>query len=175
MTSTSTHALRVAEASGRPEPTSESMRRTLAGYPTGVAVVAARIDGRIVGLSANSLVSVSLEPPLVSISFARTSTTWPLLRRASRWGISVLSENQEPVVDLLRRPAGQRFDGIDMDVRDDGHAFVHDSLAALIVTRRAEIDAGDHVLVLLEVHHLDRNTSLRPLVFFDSTTHQLSR
>nr|WP_298457618.1 flavin reductase family protein [uncultured Cellulomonas sp.] len=31
---------------------------------------------------------MSLNPPLVSISFARSSTTWPLLRRAQQWGIT---------------------------------------------------------------------------------------
>jgi flavin reductase (DIM6/NTAB) family NADH-FMN oxidoreductase RutF len=61
-----------------------TMRHTLAGFPTGIAVVAAQVDGKIVGISANSFTSVSLDPPLVSISFAHTSTSWPALRRAQR-------------------------------------------------------------------------------------------
>jgi flavin reductase (DIM6/NTAB) family NADH-FMN oxidoreductase RutF len=92
------------------------MRHTLAGYPTGIAVVAAEVDEVIVGLSANSFTSVSLDPPLVSVSFASTSTSWPVLRRAKRWGISVLGERAHDVLASLRRPARQRFEGL---ARDD--------------------------------------------------------
>jgi flavin reductase (DIM6/NTAB) family NADH-FMN oxidoreductase RutF len=50
-------------------------RRVLAGVPTGIAVVAAEVDGTIAGISANSFTSTSLDPPLVSVSFAHTSTS----------------------------------------------------------------------------------------------------
>jgi flavin reductase (DIM6/NTAB) family NADH-FMN oxidoreductase RutF len=33
---------------------------------------------------ANAFTSVSLDPPLVSLAFARTSPTWPLLQHAER-------------------------------------------------------------------------------------------
>jgi flavin reductase (DIM6/NTAB) family NADH-FMN oxidoreductase RutF len=66
--------------------TPQEMRHTLAGFATGLSVVAAEIDGRIVGMPANSLVSVSLDPPLVSLLFAHSSTTWPVLRDAGRLG-----------------------------------------------------------------------------------------
>ncbi|MBF4567210.1 flavin reductase family protein [Plantibacter sp. VKM Ac-2880] len=146
----------------------------MAGFPTGIAVVAAHVEGRVVGMPANSLVSVSLDPPLVSISFARTSTTWPALRRAPHWGISILEEGQEPVLQRLRRSADERFDDIDLDIGDDGQVLLQGSLATLTGTRYAEVDAGDHVLTLLDVRQLDRGTASRPLVFFDSTIHQLA-
>jgi flavin reductase (DIM6/NTAB) family NADH-FMN oxidoreductase RutF len=75
-----------------------TMRHTLAGFPTGIAVVASEVDGKIVGISANSFTSVSMGPPLVSISFAHTSTSWPALRRAQRWGISILGEDAHDVL-----------------------------------------------------------------------------
>lgn len=153
--------------------TPAAMRHTLAGFTTGLSVVAAEVEGQIVGLPANSLGSVSLDPPLVSLAVAHTSTTWPLLRRAEHWGISVLGEGQAQVLHDLRRPAPDRFVGVAMDV-DDGAAFVRGSLATIAVTPRTTIQAGDHDLVLLEVTSLHREPALRPLVFFDSTTHTLS-
>ncbi|MEU2577492.1 flavin reductase family protein [Streptomyces anulatus] len=157
-----------------PSVTPAAMRRTLAGFATGLSVVAAGIDGQIVGMPANSLASVSLDPPLVSLAFAHTSTTWPVLRRAPRWGISVLGEAQTQVLQDLRRPAAERFGGIEMNI-DDGAAFVLGALATIAVTPRTALEAGDHTLVLLEVKDLDRDEAQRPLVFFDSTTHTLSR
>ncbi|WP_091940439.1 flavin reductase [Trujillonella endophytica] len=63
----------------------QEMRHALP-FAIRLSVVAAEIDGRIAGMPANSLVSMSLDPPLVSLSFARTSTTWPVLRTARTLG-----------------------------------------------------------------------------------------
>jgi len=109
----------------------------------------------------------------VSLAFAHSSTTSPVLQRAGRWGISVLGEEQARVLQDLRRPAAERFDGVEM-VIDDGAAFVRGALAMITVTPRDTIQAGDHALVLLKVTSLYRDRSQRPLVFFDSATHTLS-
>lgn len=154
--------------------TAQTMRHTLAGFPTGIAVVAAQVDAEIVGLSANSFTSVSLDPPLVSVSFARTSTSWPLLRRAKRWGISVLGEHRHDLLASLQRPARQRFEGLDIETTAEGAAFVAGSLATLTVEIDAEVTAGDHVLTLLRVIDLKRDDEQFPLVFFGSDTHRLS-
>ncbi|OKI23779.1 hypothetical protein A6A08_03185 [Nocardiopsis sp. TSRI0078] len=159
--------------SRNPTDTSLAMRHVLAGFPTGIAVIAAHLGGRTVGLSANSLVSVSLDPPLVAISFAKTSTSWPLLRRAPRWGISILGEDSSDVLTRMRRPSAERFDGIEMSADGDA-AHVVGSLATLTVELAREIEAGDHVLTLLHVLDLDRDDEQLPLVFFGSRTHRLS-
>ncbi|MCU4297171.1 flavin reductase [Brevibacterium permense] len=154
------------------KPTPEAMRHTLAGFATGLSVVASEIDGRIIGMPANSLVSVSLDPPLVSLSFAHTSTTWPALRTAPRWGISVLGERDEALLDRLRRPAATRFTGIEMDVFAEA-AFVRGALARLAVEPRTSVEAGDHTLMLLKVLDLYRDEEQQPLIFFGSETHRL--
>ncbi len=153
--------------------TPERMRQSMAGFATGLSVVAAEVDGEIVGMPANSLVSVSLDPPLVSLSFAHTSTTWPVLRRAERWGISVLGAEQEQVLRDLRRPTAERFDGIDVEVSGQA-AFVRGSLARIEVEPFTAIEAGDHTLMLLEVHALDRDESQEPLVFFGSRVRRIA-
>ncbi|RSZ65566.1 flavin reductase [Corynebacterium hylobatis] len=152
--------------------TPDQMRHTLAGFATGLSVVAAEIDGQIVGMPANSLVSVSLDPPLVSLSFAHTSTTWPVLRRAERWGISVLGAGQEQVLSDLRRPAGSRFVGVEMEVIGQA-AFVAGALAMIEVVPRTTVEAGDHTLMLLEVLALERDETREPLVFFGSRVRTL--
>ena len=60
------------------------LRRVFAAYPTGVAAIAALVEGTPAGIAASSFVSVSLDPPLVSVCVAHTSTTWPTLRNARR-------------------------------------------------------------------------------------------
>ena len=154
--------------------TAHEMRGVLAGFATGVVVVAAEVEGAVVGLSANSFTSVSLDPPLVSISFAHTSTSWPVLREASRWGVSVLGEQQSHVLQELRLPAQERFSRLDMHV-ESGAAFVAGALARLTVELDTEVDAGDHALTLLRVLELDRDAEQHPLIFFGSGVHRLAR
>lgn len=68
----------------QPPVTPVTLTRTFAGFATGLSAVAAEVDGRFVGMPANSLSSFSLDPPLVSHAFALTPTTWPALNSALR-------------------------------------------------------------------------------------------
>jgi flavin reductase (DIM6/NTAB) family NADH-FMN oxidoreductase RutF len=72
--------------------------------------VAAEVDGAYVGLAAGSFTSVSLEPALVSVSVANTSSTWPVLRAAGHLGLSVLADHHDAACAQLAGPADHRFD-----------------------------------------------------------------
>jgi flavin reductase (DIM6/NTAB) family NADH-FMN oxidoreductase RutF len=148
------------------------LRQVFAAFPTGVAAVAAVIDGEPTGLAANSFVSVSLDPPLVSVCIAHTSTTWPALRTADRLGISVLGDHQESASRQLSSRDGARFAGLSWRVTGDGAVLVSEASAWLDCSLEQEIPAGDHDIVLLRVHDLGA-TEVMPLVFHGSTYRQL--
>lgn len=159
------------------EPTPLTLRHALAAYPTGITLVTAESEGRLVGMLANSFTSVSLEPPLVSVAFARTSSTWPALQRADTWGISVLGEQHADLVAALSRPAARRFDGVEMTWAPEGPEgapVVPDAVAAFTVSPHAEVDAGDHIMALLRVRGVHRDTEQDPIVFYDSRVQHLS-
>lgn len=69
------------------------LRTAFGIFPTGVVAVAAEVEGQLTGLAASSFTSVSLAPPLVSVSIANTSRTWPRLRRAASLGVTVLADH----------------------------------------------------------------------------------
>lgn len=79
------------------------LRSVFGRFPTGVTAVCAEVDGAPVGMAASSFTSVSLSPPLVSVCVQNSSQTWPVLRRARRIGVSVLSEEHEPRARTCRR------------------------------------------------------------------------
>lgn len=143
------------------------LRQAFGTFPTGVVAVAAEVDGRLVGLAASSFTSVSLDPPLVSLNLARTSKTWPDLRRASRLGLTVLADHHGPLCRQLAGPVEDRFAGVEVTVTDQGAVLVDDGLARFETTIHREVEAGDHVLVLLELHAVDR-TDGSALVFHNS-------
>jgi flavin reductase (DIM6/NTAB) family NADH-FMN oxidoreductase RutF len=167
-----------APAESRPtnhiEPVPLAMRSAMSAFPTGVVLLAAKVDGTPVGMLANSFTSVSLDPPLVSINIARTSSTWPMLRRARAWGISVLAEGQEAVFRQLSSRATERFVGLDWTSDADGSLVLDGASATFIVSFEAQFDAGDHVIVLMHVHGLQRSPDRAPIVFYGSRTARMA-
>ncbi len=149
------------------------LRRVFGAFPTGVTAVAAMVDGAPVGLAANSFTSVSLDPPLVSLCIAHTSTTWPVLRPARRLGISVLGAHQEQAGRQLSSVGADRFATLAWRTNELGAVFLHRSSAWLDCSIEREIPAGDHDIILLRVHDLEADHDVQPLVFHASQFRQL--
>jgi flavin reductase (DIM6/NTAB) family NADH-FMN oxidoreductase RutF len=145
-----------------------TLRDAFGAFPTGVVAVAAQVDGRIVGLAASSFTSVSLEPPLVSFSVAKNSTTWPDLRRAEHLGVTVLAEDHGALCRQLAGPARERFTSIALDITDSGAVMLTEGIAQYDCTIREELEAGDHVIVLLQLHAVVVHSRGQPLIFHRS-------
>jgi len=151
-----------------------TLRRVLAAFPTGVTSLAALVDGVPVGMAANSFTSVSLDPPLVSVCVATTSETWPRLRRAERVGVSVLSHGQEAVSRSLASRGIDRFADLSWHATDDGAILLDGASAWFDCSLEREIRAGDHEIVLLNVHGLGTDPHTPPLVFHGSRYRRLA-
>jgi flavin reductase (DIM6/NTAB) family NADH-FMN oxidoreductase RutF len=142
-------------------------RSILGHFATGVVAITA-IDpetGRPTGLAANSFTSVSLDPALVSFCVAHTSTTWPRLRTAERHCVNILSAPQRDVC-LQFASRGEKFAGLEWTESPSGEPVIDGALAWLECSVEAEHVAGDHVIVVARVHHLDRHHDGDPLIFY---------
>jgi flavin reductase (DIM6/NTAB) family NADH-FMN oxidoreductase RutF len=144
------------------------LRRAFGIFPTGVVAVAAEVDGQLVGLAASSFTSVSLEPPLVSLSVANTSRTWPDLRRATHLGVTVLADHHRAAARQLAGPVAERFDGLAVALSEAGAVTLADGLAQFDTTIYREVEAGDHTIVLLQLHAVEHGDGALPLVFHRS-------
>ncbi|MEN3615745.1 flavin reductase family protein [Plantactinospora sp. ZYX-F-223] len=151
------------------------LRRVFSTFPTGVVAIAAVVDGAPTGLAASSFTSVSLDPPIVSLCVAHTSTTWPVLRSAPSYGISVLSVDQEQACRQLSSRGVDRFAALGWRVSDGGAVFLDGASAWLDCTLLEQITAGDHDIVLLRVHDLGGDVEIAPLVFHASQYRSLER
>lgn len=141
----------------------EEFRRVLGHLPTGVTVLTAFADDTPVGMAANSVTSVSLEPPLLLACPARTSETWPLLREAGRFCVNVLAEHHADLARRFSRRGIDRFEGVDWVRRETGPALP-DAVAWIECALRSEHDAGDHTVALADVLALASGDG-EPLVF----------
>jgi flavin reductase (DIM6/NTAB) family NADH-FMN oxidoreductase RutF len=117
---------------------------------------------------------VSLEPPIVSVCVANSSTTWPALSGASTLGLSVLAAHQEDACQQLAAPDADRFAGLSWRHTPGGAVLLDGASAWLVCSPEHRIAAGDHELVLLRVQDLGADTDSAPLVFHASRYRRLA-
>lgn len=151
------------------------LREAFACFPSGVAAVCAVTPNGPVGLAASSFTSVSMDPPLVSVCIQKTSTTWPVLRDRPALGVSILAEGEDATVLSLASKNGDRFERVSWHDTASGSVLVDGSTAWLDCTIHSELDAGDHVIALLEIRSLRFDAGAEPLVFHGSTFRKLAR
>jgi flavin reductase (DIM6/NTAB) family NADH-FMN oxidoreductase RutF len=150
------------------------LREAFGVFPSGVVAVAAEVDGELVGLAASSFTSVSLEPALVSFSVANTSKTWPTLRRAGHLGVTILADHHGDVCRRLAGPVEHRFDDVPVTATEDGAVTLDEGLARFDCSIHREVEAGDHTIVILELHAVEHSDTSLPLVFHRSAFGRLA-
>ena len=146
----------------RPEP--RHLRSCLSRFVTGVAVVSYLADGEPRGVTVNSFTSVSMDPPLILVSLARTANAVAHLATVP-FTINVLKASQ---LDIAIQFAGRPRDGLRVAWKApaDGLAPV---LAGALATFRCRpwqaYDGGDHVLQLGQVVQAEVSGEEEPLLF----------
>lgn len=143
----------------------QEFRRVLGHLPTGVTAITAYGPDGPIGMAANSVTSVSLDPPLLLICPAKSSATWPELRAAGTFCVNVMAGHHEHTCRAFARRGADRFAGVAWHQRATGPGV--DGAVAWIGCRvRDEHDAGDHTIVVAEVLDLEAASDVAPLVFF---------
>lgn len=150
------------------------LRQAFGCFPSGVTAFCGLLDGVPEGMAASSFTSVSLDPALVSVCVAKTSTTWPKLSGLNRLGLSVLADDHAPIARALASKSGDRFSAVDWEATDTGAVFVHGSTLWLECAPYKRVDAGDHEIVVLQITALAMYPDVAPMVFHASGFRQLS-
>ena len=138
------------------------------GYPHGVSVLTVDFEGERMGVTIGSLVSLSLEPPLVGFAVRRGAALHELLRGSGTFGASLLAAGQEAVAQHFARgvPPIAIWEGI--DVREgEGPPLVAGAIGWLTGRVRAEVPAGEDTFFVGEVLSVEEGARERPLVYVD--------
>lgn len=131
-----------------PEATNQRAFRTALGrFTTGVTVVTAMSQDGPTGMTVNSFASVSLDPPLVLWSVAKTSSRHGLFTRVDRYAIHVLDVDQDQLGARFAR-GGDGFSGLDWHANEDGVPVIAGTLARFECGRHVLHDGGDHTIVV---------------------------
>lgn len=140
-------------------------RKALGQFATGVSVITSRaIDGRRVGMTANSFSSVSLEPPLVLWSLAKDSPSLVDFMGASHFAINVLAANQHHLSRQFSTPQPDKFSCVDCCESTAGVPLLNGVIARFLCRNVKQYDGGDHLIFIGEVEKYERFDG-EPLVF----------
>ena len=148
----------------------DELRAVMGRFPAGVAVVTVAVRGQQVGLTVASLVSLSLEPPLVGFAIRNDAALRELLRDAGRLAVSLLAAGQEAVAQHFARgvPPIALWTGIPLrdTASDDDPPELEGAVGWLHCAIRAEHETGDHTFFVAEVEQAELAPGdAQPLVF----------
>lgn len=142
-------------------------REVLGHFATGVTIVTALEDGVPVGFTCQSFAALSLDPPMVILAPARSSTSWPRIAQAGAFCVNILEEHQEALCRAFAVSGGDKFNGVGWSPGVTGSPLIQRSLA-MVECRLGDIfDGGDHELVTGHVVNIEVSDG-NPLLFYRS-------
>lgn len=148
-------------------------RQCMSRYATGVSVLACGDAASPAAMTANSLTSVSLDPPLILFCVRNGGSFLGEVLRQPDFSVNVLNADQ---MTVSQRYAG-RPDGMPAPrwTALHGVPVLDEAEASLVCRLRDHHRAGDHTIVIGEVLHMTHAESTdAALVFFGGRYHRLS-
>ena len=141
-------------------------RAALGMFATGVTIVTARTaDGALIGLTANSFNSVSLDPPLVLWSLSRGARSLEAFSTGSHYAINVLAADQKALAERFASPAADRWAGVAFTEGAGGSPVLAGAAATFECASRSRYEEGDHTIFVGRVEACSHRVGASPLLF----------
>ena len=141
-------------------------RQLLGRFATGVTVVTTRHpDGRLLGMTASSIASVSLLPPLLLVSVDRKNDMHDALAAATHFALNVLAADQEALARRFAATDPDRFDGVGYRESPRGIPLLEGALAHIECAKQDAVPGGDHTVFFGLVTD-GAVTDARPLLYY---------
>lgn len=145
---------------------SRHFRNVLSTFCSGVTVVTSTAESAPVGLTCQSFFSVSIDPPYVAFSVAKTSRSFPQIRDSGTCCINILAADQTHVSNGFGRSGADKWKGVDWHPsRELGNPVIDDVLSWIDCRIEAEHDAGDHTVVIGRIVDMAIERDAAPLLF----------
>ena len=147
--------------------TGEDLRGVMRSFPSGICVVTIQLEETRVGLTVGSLVSISLEPPLVGFALGQQAQLHELLRGAGEFGVSLLGGDQEALAQHFARsvPPIAMWTGIELREDVPGPPLIAGALGWLRCSVVAEHPTGDHTIFVGRVEWIEVGSRRPALVY----------
>ncbi|MCJ2181285.1 flavin reductase family protein [Novosphingobium sp. 1949] len=141
-------------------------------FTTGVTVVTTRTALGDHGMTVSAFMSVSLDPPLIAVALDSRSRMLARVGVSGRFAVSVLAQSMhEHALHFAGRPNEAL-----QDLFEERHGLpvLRAASAIMLADVAQRIEAGDHVLLLGKVTHLESDPAAAPLVYHAGQFHRLA-
>jgi 3-hydroxy-9,10-secoandrosta-1,3,5(10)-triene-9,17-dione monooxygenase reductase component len=149
-----------------PSADSAHFRSVLGHFATGIAVITGILEGVPAGLTCQSFVSLSLDPPLVALCPSKRSRSWRRIEQSGAFCANVLTEDQEDISRVFATSGADKFRGVGWRAAESGSPILQDVLAWVDCRIEASHDGGDHFIVVARVIDLWASSHGRPLLAY---------
>lgn len=156
---------------------SESFRRAMRVWTTGVAIILAAHDGELYGMTINSFTSLSLDPPLVTVVLKNDTRVFDLVSRSRSFSVNILSASQTELAKIFagKLHGVERMSRLAAHTLTSGASVLTEGLAWLDCRVVHTYAAGVNTLFIAEVTDAHVRSTDNPLVYHDRGYHQLAK
>ena len=135
------------------------LRRAFGNFATGVTIVTT-LDaaGNPCGFTANSFTSVSIEPPLLLVSIAKTAYGCEVFTSSQGFAVNILARDQRELSNRFAASGADKFANLDWQGKASGSPIVDGVVAWFDCAHHEQVDAGDHVILIGRVLDYAYNT-----------------
>ena len=147
-------------------------RQIMGRFATGVTLVTARSDEKILGMTANAVLSLSLDPPLILVSVNKKNQMRKFLKKSNYFAINVLRDDQEEISRRFATPGPKDFSDLELVESKTGSPVLVNALAFIDCQIVQVVPGGDHDMFIgkpLAGETRDGN----PLIFYSGQYTQL--
>lgn len=142
------------------------LRHAFGCFATGVTVVTSQCsDGSLVGVTASSFTSVSLDPPLLLVSLSHRLRSLSALRDAGHFTVNVLGASQQALAEIFAKAATDKWRGVACEPGTKGAPVIDEAVAVFECETANIVPAGDHDLYLGRIVKMSASRDVAPLVF----------
>lgn len=141
------------------------LRRAFGNFATGVTVVTT-LDaaGKPCGFTANSFTSVSIDPPLLLVSIARTAFGCEVFTASQGFAVNILARSQRELSNRFAAAGTDKFANLKWQAAAKGSPILDGVVAWFDCSHHEQVDAGDHIILIGRVRQYAYNTDT-PLGF----------
>ena len=139
-------------------------------FASGVTIVTVAHEGQIHGMTANSVMSVSLRPPLVAVAVDERALTNVLIREAGHFALNILTDAQEDLAQCFAKPrarGAELFAEVPFEVGPNGDPLLGGCIGRVSCDLTSSHVEGDHSLFVgRAVAFSSSSAEGNPLVFY---------
>lgn len=152
---------------------SKEQRRIMGRFATGVTIVTTAGNGRMTGLTANAVASLSLNPPLVMVAVDHRAGSYADLKENRCFAVNILTAGQQEISQRFATPGPKDFSGLNISTAVTGAPIFADTLGYVDCKVVDVLAGGDHDIFVGEIMAGDARDG-EPLLYFSGKYRQLA-